>query len=219
MPRDERPSDIWDTRYSAEDYLYGTEPNDFLREHASSLPEASRTLCLAEGQGRNAVFLAGLGHRVVAVDRSRVGLERARHLAHERGVVVETVTADLAELHIEPGGWDAVISIWCHLPSDVRADLHRRVVQGLKPGGVLVLEAYTPRQLEYGTGGPPDPDRLVRLEELRDELAGLDLEVALETEREIHEGTKHHGPSHVVQVVARSPTPVSGSSARREETP
>ena len=205
MPPAEGSADRWDARYADAGYLYGTEPNDFLRDQASALPEGSRALCLAEGPGRNAVFLAGRGHRVVAVDQSRVGLEKARQLAHERGVVVETVTADLSELHIEPEGWDAIVSIWCHLPSAVRASLHRRVVQGLKPGGVLVLEAYTPRQLEYGTGGPPDPDRLMTLDGLREELAGLELEVGQELEREIHEGTKHHGPSHVVKVLARKP--------------
>jgi SAM-dependent methyltransferase len=205
MPSAEGSADRWDARYADAGYLYGTEPNDFLRDQAPALPEGSRTLCLAEGPGRNAVFLAGRGHRVVAVDQSRVGLEKARQLAHERGVVVETVTADLSELHIEPEGWDAIVSIWCHLPSTVRTTLHRRVVQGLKPGGVLVLEAYTPRQLEYGTGGPPDPDRLMTLDGLREELAGLELEVGRELEREIHEGTKHQGPSHVVQVLARKP--------------
>jgi hypothetical protein len=132
-----------------------------------------------------------------------VGLEKARRLAGDRGVVVDTVIRDLADLQIEPAGWDAIVSVWCHVPGRLRASLHRRVVDGLKPGGVLVLEAYTPRQLDYGTGGPPDPDRLMTLAALRNELQGLEFEVGREVEREIHEGIKHHGLSHVVQVRAR----------------
>lgn len=203
MSSDPSPAQRWDSRYSEQDYYYGTEPNDFLHEEAGRIPAAGRVLCLAEGEGRNAVFLASLGHRVVAVDQSRVGLEKARHLATERGVVVETVTADLAELAIEPGGWDAIVSVWCHVPAELRRDLHRRVVEGLRPGGVFLLEAYTPRQLEYGTGGPPDVRRLMTLAELRDELPGLELEVAREGEREVREGRGHLGLSHTVQVAAR----------------
>jgi len=210
MPEEETPASRWDARYAGDDYHYGTEPNDFLREEAGRIPPGARVLCLAEGEGRNAVFLAGLGHRVVAVDQSRVGLEKARRLAADRGVTVETITADLAELRIEPEGWDAVVSIWCHLPAELRRDVHRRVAEGLRQGGILVLEAYTPRQLAYGTGGPPDPDRLMTLDALRDELRGLELDVGREVEREVHEGAGHRGPSHVVQVVARKPVAARG---------
>lgn len=201
MTPEESPASRWDARFASDEYVYGKEPNDFARDEAVRIPAGSRVLCLAEGEGRNAVHLAERGHRVVAVDHSRVGLEKARRLAAERGVVVETVIGDLAELQVEPEGWDAIVSVWCHLPSAVRADLHRRVVAGLRPGGIFILEAYTPRQLEYGTGGPPDPDRLMTLDALGEELAGLRLEVGREVVREIHEGEKHHGPSHVVQVV------------------
>ena len=203
-PGDKPPSN-WDVRYDSAAYRYGVEPNDFLREEAGRLPPESRVLCLAEGEGRNAVFLAGLGHRPVGVDASQVGLRKARELARERGVVVETVVSDLADLRIEPGGWDAVVSIWCHLPSAIRTDLHRRVVEGLRPGGVLILEAYAPSQLSRDTGGPPDADRLMSLESLRTELSGLDFVVAREVEREVHEGDLHSGTSDVVQVVARRP--------------
>lgn len=199
------PALRWDERYSGEEYHYGTEPNDFVRQEAGRIPPGARVLCLAEGEGRNAVYLAGLGHRVVAVDQSKVGLDKARRLAGERGVVVETVVADLAELAIEPSGWDAIVSVWCHVTPELRRDLHRRVAEGLRPGGVFLLEAYTPRQLEYGTGGPPDPTRLMTLADLRDDLQGLELEVGREGEREIREGRSHVGPSHTVQVAARRP--------------
>lgn len=215
MTPDETPASRWDARYAPDEYVYGTEPNDFLREASGPLRPGARILSLAEGEGRNAVYLAGLGHQVVAVDQSRVGLEKARRLAASRNVVVETVTADLADLRIEPGGWDAIVSIWCHVPSALRRDLHRRVVEGLRPGGIFILEAYTPRQLEYGTGGPPDPDRLMTLEALREELHGLSLEVGAEVEREVREGVNHHGRSHVVRVLARKP-PSQGGAAPAE---
>uniref|UniRef100_A0A832I5T3 Class I SAM-dependent methyltransferase n=1 Tax=Eiseniibacteriota bacterium TaxID=2212470 RepID=A0A832I5T3_UNCEI len=195
---------FWDERYSAPGYAYGSQPNDFLAEVAGSIP-AGPVLCLAEGEGRNAVHLAGLGHAVTAVDVSRVGLDKAKSLARERGVAIETVCADLADFDIRPAAWSGIVSIWVHLDPALRARVHRACVAGLAPGGALVLEAYTPRQLARGTGGPTDALRLVTLEALRRELAGLDFEIARELEREVHEGRCHHGTSSVVQVLARKP--------------
>ncbi len=193
---------MWDERYSAEEYIYGTEPNDFLAEAAGRLPVGA-TLCLADGEGRNGVYLAGLGHRVTAVDSSSVGLEKARKLAATRGVELTTVHADLADFAIEPGGWDVVVSIFAHVPSALRRVLHRKVVAGLRPGGLFVLEAYTPDQLRFGTGGPPDVDRLMRLADLKTELDGLTFEIGHEIERDVIEGRFHGGRGAVVQVLAR----------------
>jgi len=180
----------WDEKYGAPGHYYGTEPNGFLREHHAMIPAGGRVLCLAEGEGRNAVFLAQQGYRVVAVDQSPVGLRKAEILAAERGVTISTVVADLADYRIEPGRFDGIVSIWCHLPPPLRADVHRRVVAGLKRGGAFLLEAYTPAQLHYGTGGPKSIDLLPTLAELRIELDGLDLVHAVEREREVHEGSR-----------------------------
>ena len=193
----------WDERYGASGFFYGTEPNDFLRERCAAIPAGGDVLCLAEGEGRNAVFLAGQGYRVVAVDQSAVGLGKATQLAADRGVRIETVVANLDGYAIEPGRWDGIVSIWCHLPTALRAAVHRQVVAGLKAGGVFLLEAYTPAQLQHGTGGPKDIDLLPTLAALRQELAGLDLLHAVECERLIHEGQGHAGLSAVVQVLAR----------------
>ena len=193
----------WDEKYSAADFYYGTEANDFLREHCAAIPAGGEVLCLAEGEGRNAVFLGGRGWRVVALDQSPVGLQKASRLAFERGVRLETVVADLADHAIEPARWDGIVSIWCHLPPPLRAVVHGQVVRGLRPGGVLLLEAYTPDQLRHGTGGPKDVELLPTLAELRRELAGLEFEHAVECERVIQEGHGHHGLSAVVQIVAR----------------
>jgi len=194
--------DMWDERYSATGFFYGTAPNDFLRERHALIRPGGDVLCLAEGEGRNAVFLAQQGYRPVAVDQSAVGLEKAARLAAERGVQLKPLVADLEHFAIEADRWDAIVSIWCHLPRPLRAAVHRQVVAGLKVGGVFLLEAYTPAQLQHGTGGPKSADLMPTLDELRVELAPLELVHAVEIERVIHEGTGHDGLSAVVQVAA-----------------
>lgn len=194
--------DSWDERYGTAGYYYGTQPNQFLRQHCSLLRRGGDVLCLAEGEGRNAVYLAQQGFHPVAVDQSAVGLAKAEKLAAERGVRIETVVANLDGYQIEPGRWDGIVSIWCHLPAALRAAVHRQVVRGLKIGGVFLLEAYTPAQLRYGTGGPRTADLMPTLEALRREMEGLELAHAIERERTVHEGGCHTGLSAVVQLVA-----------------
>lgn len=195
---------MWDQRYRTEEYVYGTRPNDFLASVSDRIVKG-RVLCLAEGEGRNAVFLARQGHQVLAVDQSAVGLAKARRLAAANGVSIETRTVDLARFEIAPESWDAVVSIFAHVPSELRRALHRQVIRGLKHGGILVLEGYTPAQLRYKTGGPPDLDKLMTLADLREELAGLTFMHALELEREVIEGSLHTGLGAVVQVLAIKP--------------
>jgi SAM-dependent methyltransferase len=191
---------IWDERYSQAGFAYGTEPNEFLAAVAGRIP-VGPVLSLGEGEGRNAAYLAGLGHRVVAVDQSAVGLDKARRLAADRGLSIETVYADLEEFPIEPEAWAGIVSIFCHLPRRIRRSLYAAAAEGLRPGGVLVLEAYTPRQIGRGTGGPQDPDMLVTLAGLTEELVGLEFVHARELDREVHEGEYHTGVASVVQVI------------------
>lgn len=194
----------WDERYGGADYVYGTEPNDFLRGQIENLPPG-RVLCVAEGEGRNAVFLAEHGFTVTAIDQSAVGLAKAKHLAAERGVQIETVVTDLADFSIEPNSWDAIVSIFAHTPPPVRRHVHSEAIRGLKPGGAFLLEAYRPEQLEYKTGGPPVVEMMMTLELLRAELPGLDVEYAQETVRDVNEGKLHTGQGAVVQLLARKP--------------
>ena len=198
---------MWDNKYSTDEFIYGKKPNDFLASVIGQVPQGD-ILCLAEGEGRNAVYLAKQGCRVLAVDGSAVGLEKAKRLAAENEVQIETEVADLADFVIAPGQWDAIVSIFAHLPSDIRKSLHRKVVEGLRPGGVLVLEAYTAAQLKLKTGGPPTADMMMSLENLRQELKGLDFVHALELERDIVEGKLHTGRGAVVQVVAVKPVTI-----------
>ena len=151
---------MWDQRYDTEEYVYGTAPNEFLVAHAARIPKG-HVLCLGEGEGRNGVWLAEQGYRVTAVDSSSVGLAKARRLAEARGVSLETVAADLAEYDLGEVAWDGIVSIFCHVPMDLRRDLHSRVVRALRPGGAFLLEAYTPRQLALATGGPPTAELMM----------------------------------------------------------
>ena len=193
----------WDERYRAADgYVFGTEPNQFLAAQSHLVPDGP-VLCLAEGEGRNAVFLAQRGHEVTAIDQSAVGLAKAQKLAAERGVAITTLVTDIARYRITPGAWAGIVAIFAHFPVPLRRQVHAQVVAGLAPGGVYIAEFYTPAQLAFGTGGPKDPALLVSLAPLCDELAELDFLVARECERDVVEGSGHTGRAAVVQVVAR----------------
>ncbi len=196
---------IWDTRYGGDDYVYGTAPNDFVRQQAAAIPPG-RVLDLAAGEGRNAVYLAAQGYDVTAVDSSAVGLAKAQQLAAAQGVPLTTTVADLHDYGLGTEQWQGITAIFCHLPSALRSTVCKRVVAGLAPGGVLLLESYTPQQLRYRTGGPPDADLMPTLAELAGLLAPLTFEIGHEIEREVYEGRGHHGLSAVVQVLARKPT-------------
>jgi SAM-dependent methyltransferase len=196
----------WDQRYSANPAGYGTEPNAFVRQVAEGIPDGP-VLCLAEGQGRNAVYLARLGHEVLAVDQSAVGLRRARELADERGVRVQTQVADLADFAIAPGGWSGIVATFLHLPSELRRRVLAAAVQGLRPGGLFILEAFAVGQLGRSSGGPRSADLLLSVDLLRDELVGLELLQLRELERVLDEGPLHQGPCLVVQALGRKPGP------------
>jgi SAM-dependent methyltransferase len=176
-------SRMWDDRYATDEYRFGTQPNRFLEDCVHLLPPGAKVLSLGEGEGRNAVYLAGLGCDVTAVDCSAVGLAKARRLASGRGVALTTVTADLNDYPIQPAAWDAIINFFCHMPTAERAPLHQRVVAGLKPGGAYILELFNPDQPRFGSGGPTDRDLLMSVDDARRELPGLDLRVARELTR------------------------------------
>jgi SAM-dependent methyltransferase len=195
---------MWEERYGADHYVYGTEPNDFLRDHVDVLPEGD-VLCLADGEGRNSVYLASTGRRVSSVDLSEAGVAKTRRLAAERGVEVDAVAADLARYDLGHERWDGIVSIFAHLPAAVRVGLHARVVEALRPGGILLLEAYTPGQVGRGTGGPPSVELTMTAESLREELRPLALVHCAELERDVVEGVGHTGTGAVVQVIARKP--------------
>jgi SAM-dependent methyltransferase len=198
------PSAMWEQRFAGETYFYGTEPNEFLRDSLPTLPKGA-AMCLAEGEGRNAVFLAESGYQVSSVDLTQAGVDKTKRLAEDRGVTVDAVVGDLADFDLGHERWDLVVSIFAHVPPDVRRSLHRRVVDSLKPGGVLLLEAYTPDQVGRGTGGPQDSELTMTLNGLREEIAPLEFLHSEELDRDVLEGAGHTGHGAVVQVIARKP--------------
>jgi len=193
--------DFWNEKFANTEYAYGTEPNDFLVSAVTKLKRGA-TLSLAEGEGRNAVWLAQQGFTVSAIEQSQKGVAKTLRLALQRGVIVMAERGELETFHIQPNSWDLVVSIFAHTPQELRRKLHRQVVAGLKPGGVFVLEAYTPAQIANNTGGPKDASLMPTAEQLRSELAGLVFDRIEEVEREVVEGSLHTGTAHVVQVVA-----------------
>lgn len=194
---------FWDERFGGADYFYGTQPNDFLAAQATQL--RGPVLSLAEGEGRNAVFLAQQGLDVLGVDASAAGLQKAELLAQQRGVCIRTQQADLAVYAPAEGAWGAVVSIFAHLPGALRAQLYPKVQAALRPGGLLVLEAYSEQQPGYGTGGPQALDLLMSVDKVRAGFPGLEPVLLQQIEREVVEGQGHTGLASVVQFVGRKP--------------
>ena len=197
---------MWNERYNGAEYVFGTEPNDFLTEVFENIPAGGRVLCLAEGEGRNAVFLAEQGYKVTAMDLSEVGLNKALKLASDNGVDIKIEVADLADYQFGEAQWDGIVSIWAHLPESVRQYVHAQITPALKPAGVFILEAYTEQQLTMdAVGGPPatQKERFGSLAILRTELADLEELIGAEKLRMISEGKRHQGLSAVVQYLGK----------------
>lgn len=194
---------FWDQRYSGDGLVYGEAANEFLTAMADRLPKSGHALDIGAGEGRNALFLASRGLDTLAVDQSAVGMQKAQRRAAERALKLRTQAADLSDFNAEPGSLDVVTSIFVHLPGSLRALVHQRIATWLKPGGVYLLEAYAPDQLNRTTGGPKDPALLAPLEVILAELGGLNIEHSAALIRNVTEGSFHSGEASVVQVLAR----------------
>ena len=193
---------FWDERFGDDGYVYGEKPNAFLEHRHTLIPKDSKVLVLGDGEGRNGVFLARKRCQVTSVDESKVGLEKAQALAKRHGVELTTIQATLPNVDIELGVWDAVVLIYLHMPEEARRATHKLAVDALKPGGLLILEAFTPAQLEYSSGGPKDEAMLYTAEMLREDFAGMEFEAVAELETVLDEGPGHQGRAQVVRVLA-----------------
>ncbi len=196
----------WDQRYDRPDFLFGTEPADFVRRTAPWLAPGSRVLAVADGEGRNSVHLAGLGHDVVAMDASRVALDKARALARDRGVTVDFRPGDVLTWDWAADAFDAVLAVFIQFvgPED-RARVFDGLRTALRPGGLLMLHGYAPRQVDYGTGGPPVRENMYTLPLLEEAFAGFEILEARDYDAEIDEGDGHSGLSGLVDFLARKP--------------
>lgn len=198
------PAGTWNRRFTAEGYLFGTEPNAWLREHAGLWQPGQRVLSVADGEGRNSVWLARQGLQVDAFDISEVGVAKARRLAAEQGVSCNFSVNDCDDFAWPQDTYDGVAAIFVQFADPaLRQRLFANIQRSLKPGATLVLQGYTPKQLEYKTGGPPLASHLYTPELLRESFAAMEIVELREYEAEVAEGTGHSGHSALIGLVAR----------------
>jgi SAM-dependent methyltransferase len=204
--REQNNPDRWNGRFAGDDYLFGTKPNAFLAGQRHFLAPGQRALALADGEGRNGVFLTEQGLTVTAVDFSPVALAKARRLAVSRGVTMSFVEADLADWEWKPDSFDVVAAIFIQFADPVlREAIFRGIRQTLAPGGLLLMQGYRPEQIAYGTGGPPYAEHMYTAALLREAFSGFEILHLSEHDSVIEEGTGHHGLSALVDLVARKP--------------
>lgn len=197
-------AETWNRRYAGEAFLFGTEPNTWLSEHVGALPAGGRVLCVADGEGRNSVWLAQRGLQVDAFDVADRAVAKAQAFAQRQGVTVNYAVADVDSFDWRPAAYDGVAAIFVQFADpDTRARLFERIVKSLKPGGVLILQGYTPKQLEYRTGGPPLLSHLYTRELLESAFAELSVIELRDYEAEVREGQGHSGHSALIGLVAR----------------
>lgn len=202
--------EFWNERYGAPEYAYGREPNVFFARCLEAYPVSGSILLPAEGEGRNAVHAALSGLRVTACDISGAGRDKALALAAEQGVRFRYAVGDLGTLDLAGEHYDAAALIYAHFPPDVRAGLHARTIEHLKPGGLLFLEAFSKANLplrlaDPRVGGPDREDMLFSMDQVRAEFHGLDVLELSEEEIDLHEGLYHQGRARVVRFVGRKP--------------
>lgn len=196
----------WNERYDREEYVYGTEPNAFLKTCAPLLKPGQRALAVADGEGRNGVWLAIQGLKVTGFDASAVGLEKAKRLAARQRVEVDYRLASVENWVWERNAYDMVAAIFIQFAEpQVRTLIFKGMIRTLKPGGLLLLQGYTPRQLEYGTGGPRVVENLYMRPMLEDAFAALSIVQLEEHNSQIDEGPGHSGMSALIDLVARKP--------------
>jgi SAM-dependent methyltransferase len=197
----------WNERFSAPGYLFGTAPNRFLESQKHRLRAGQRALSVADGEGRNGVWLAQQGLAVTTLDFSPVALGKARQLAARAGVTISTIEADLANWQWPAAAFDVVVAIFVQFaPPPMRAKMFAGMKSALAPGGLLILEGYRPEQVGYGTGGPPDRENMYTKELLDAAFSGLEILHCAAYDAEIAEGTGHNGRSALIDFVARRPS-------------
>lgn len=193
----------WNKRFGRDGYVFGTAPNAWLAAQAHRIRPGGRVLSLGEGEGRNAVWLAGQGLSVEGVDGSSVGQEKARGLARSRGVEVTWTLASLESFEPARAAYDAVVLIFLHLSPELRQRVHAYAQAALAPGGILIVEAFGPGQSAYASGGPPELERRYTPALLRADFGEIAWDVLEETVTELDEGDGHAGPGAVVRGVGR----------------
>ncbi len=198
------PQAMWDQRFGAAEPVYGHKPNAYLAEQVARLQPGSKVLVPGDGYGRNGIWLAKQGFQVRTVDLSPVGVERARRDAQAAGVSMTIELGDLSTWNWPVGEFDGVAAIFLHLPPALRRKVHASMLRALKPGGIVILEAFTPRQLQFTSGGPKQVELLSSPELLREDFGAAEILELEEKQVQLEEGEKHSGPAVVVRGVFRA---------------
>ena len=194
----------WEARFAGPEYHFGTEPNAFLKSKAGLLKPGQKALSIADGEGRNGVFLAEQGLDVLAMDFSPTAVAKSQALARQRGVTIRTEQADLDTWRWPAGAIDVVVAIFfqfCAPP--LRTRVFDSITRALKPGGLLLMEGYTPKQRQYKTGGPSEVENLYTRKLLEQSFADFSSVEIREYDSEIHEGPGHGGMSALIDLVGR----------------
>ena len=192
--------EFWNERYAKEEFIYGTEPNEFLKEELNRLRKG-KIILPADGEGRNAVYAAKIGWQVSAFDYSESAKRKALQLAEQKKVLIDFDVADINNKVYDENSADVVALIYAHFPSDLRKVAHKKAVKWLKPGGVLILEAFNPRQLLQNSGGPKNIELLYTEETLRNDFEELNISVLESLEIKLAEGKFHEGKADVVRFI------------------
>ena len=192
---------FWDDRYDTDEYVYGTEANEFFAGEINKL-KPGYLMEAGAGEGRNAVYAAGLGWDVVAIDQSETGMGKTIALAEKAGVKLQFHLLDVQQLDLQENAYDAIGMIFLHLPPEERKILHENLYRFLKPGGTLIMEAFDKEQLKYGTGGPKNGGMLYTKQMLKSDFSNFSKVKITQTVRQLKEGAHHDGEASVLQVVA-----------------
>ena len=193
---------FWNDRYNSNESSYGDDPNQFFKDQLLTLTPGE-LLLPGEGEGRNALFAAEISWKVSAIDYSKVAQEKALSLARIKNLTIRYEQGDIGSRILPSDQYDAIALIYVHLPDKERKHLHRQCVNALKPGGTIIMEAFSQGQEKYSSGGPKDPGLLYSLDDLEKEFQALNVEVAEEIIVHLDEGQFHRGLASIVRLVAK----------------
>lgn len=196
--------DKWDERFATEEFVYGTEPNEFLKQNVGSLPQG-KVLCVADGEGRNGVFLAKNGFEVTSIDFSQEALNKAQKFAVENSININTICSDLLKYDFGKDQYSAIVSIFSHFNKNDTLRLHQKYFDALKPGGVFLMEVFAKEQLPLDTGGPKNIDLLYNTEDIKESFPDGHFEMLKKDIVYLHEGELHDGKAVVVRAIVKKP--------------
>lgn len=201
-----KPQNFWDERYRQEEFVYGEQPNEYLKTKLSDIP-VGKALFPAEGEGRNAVFASGLGFEVFAFDQSKEGKKKAELLAQKKGVQIDYTVLDIENIHYPENSFDVLVFVYAHFHADIRRKYHQKLSSYLKRGGIIIIEAFSKLQIKNqqenpSSGGPKDINMLYDLEALKLDFKGFTFVEAQENSIELNEGRFHSGKASVIRIKA-----------------